>query len=235
MFSFLSVYYYPQTPPSCRSMCYLGYPSYHRGYKCYDLSSRKIIISRHVFFDEATFPFSHSHSPSPQNYQFLDDTVPIRLLKTAHTHSSSQPMHQIGPDSTLSPTATPPSSPTQPMLSTGLDHPLGPTADPNTSLCPPDFFNRPIAAFGPDALQPTPFFSSSSPFHPPTSTRLALRDPAHYQPHTSSSSSNPDSPSSPPGMVFSNPIPNTTPELYLFLFHPYPKLLSMPFVTRTGS
>lgn len=29
---------------------FLGYPSNQRGYKCYDLSSQKIIISRHVIF-----------------------------------------------------------------------------------------------------------------------------------------------------------------------------------------
>lgn len=35
----------------CSTPCvFLGYPSNHRGYKCYDLSSRKIIISRHVIF-----------------------------------------------------------------------------------------------------------------------------------------------------------------------------------------
>ena len=36
---------------------FLGYPSNHRGYKCFELSSRKIIISWHVIFDENTFPF----------------------------------------------------------------------------------------------------------------------------------------------------------------------------------
>ena len=43
----------------CFAPCvFLGYPSSHRGYKCHDLSSHKIIICRHVIFDEVTFPFS---------------------------------------------------------------------------------------------------------------------------------------------------------------------------------
>ena len=36
---------------------FLGYPANHRGYKCYDLSSNKIILS-HVIFDKTSFPFS---------------------------------------------------------------------------------------------------------------------------------------------------------------------------------
>ena len=44
--------------PRSTPCVFLGYPSSDRGYKCYDLSSRKIIISRHILFDEATFPFS---------------------------------------------------------------------------------------------------------------------------------------------------------------------------------
>jgi hypothetical protein len=38
--------------PRSTSCVFLGYPSNYRGYKCYDLSNRKIIISRHVIFDE---------------------------------------------------------------------------------------------------------------------------------------------------------------------------------------
>lgn len=39
---------------------FLGYQQNHRGYKCYDLSSRKIILSRHVLFDETNFPFANA-------------------------------------------------------------------------------------------------------------------------------------------------------------------------------
>ncbi|KAD6454414.1 hypothetical protein E3N88_09120 [Mikania micrantha] len=48
---------------------FLGYPSNHRGYKCYDLSSHKLFISRHVLFDEQAYilifgpPFHHRCHP----------------------------------------------------------------------------------------------------------------------------------------------------------------------------
>src|SRR5690606_12977688 len=34
---------------------FLGYPVNHHGYKCLDLKTNRIIISRHVAFDESTF------------------------------------------------------------------------------------------------------------------------------------------------------------------------------------
>jgi hypothetical protein len=40
----------------------LGYPSDHRGYRCFDLATRRVITSRHVTFDERQFPFHHVQS-----------------------------------------------------------------------------------------------------------------------------------------------------------------------------
>ncbi|CAL9245815.1 unnamed protein product [Arabidopsis halleri] len=51
---------------------FLGYPSQHRGYRCMDLKTRKIIISRHVIFDETKFPAAEPITP-PISYTFLDD------------------------------------------------------------------------------------------------------------------------------------------------------------------
>lgn len=35
---------------------FLGYPTSHRGYRCMDLKTNRIFLSRHVVFDESTFP-----------------------------------------------------------------------------------------------------------------------------------------------------------------------------------
>ena len=52
------------SPRSTRCVS-LGYPSKHRGYRCLDLHTRKIIISRHVTFDENSFPYSTPNTSSP--------------------------------------------------------------------------------------------------------------------------------------------------------------------------
>ena len=35
---------------------FLGYSNYQRGYWCLDLSTKRIYISRHIIFDEHSFP-----------------------------------------------------------------------------------------------------------------------------------------------------------------------------------
>jgi hypothetical protein len=39
---------------------FLGYSEHHKGYQCLDLSTNRPVISRHVVFDEAVFPFAAS-------------------------------------------------------------------------------------------------------------------------------------------------------------------------------
>ena len=49
-----------------KSCIFIGYSSNHHGYKCLDLSTGRVYISRHVIFDENFFPFHHKvSSPLP--------------------------------------------------------------------------------------------------------------------------------------------------------------------------
>ena len=58
--------------PRSRACVFLGYPSTHKGFRCYDPTTRRIIISRHVVFDEEVFPFAAVHgSPSRPDLGFL--------------------------------------------------------------------------------------------------------------------------------------------------------------------
>jgi hypothetical protein len=40
---------------------FLGYSNHHKGYRCLDLSTSCLVISRHMVFDEAVFPFAPSN------------------------------------------------------------------------------------------------------------------------------------------------------------------------------
>jgi hypothetical protein len=42
---------------------FLGYSPDQKGYRCFDLSSRWVLISRHVVFDESVFPYSTTTTP----------------------------------------------------------------------------------------------------------------------------------------------------------------------------
>ena len=67
--------------PRSTTCVFLGYPP-QKGYRCLDLSSRKIIISQHVVFDETHFPFAAS-KPQPDSFDFLlQDLLPAPAPST---------------------------------------------------------------------------------------------------------------------------------------------------------
>jgi hypothetical protein len=45
-----------------RHVVFLGYSPDHKGYRCFDLASDRVLISRHVVFDESDF---HYTTPTP--------------------------------------------------------------------------------------------------------------------------------------------------------------------------
>ncbi|KAG7560254.1 Ribonuclease H-like superfamily [Arabidopsis thaliana x Arabidopsis arenosa] len=85
----------PKLSPRSTPCLFLGYPSQHRGYRCMDLKTNKIIISRHVYFDEEKFPAA---DPKPQQdpYRFLEVSEEPSpqfqtILQAPFTTSPTQP------------------------------------------------------------------------------------------------------------------------------------------------
>ena len=181
---------YPLLPSTSRNKLqarstpcvFLGYPSNHKGYKCYDLSSRKILISRHVTFDEHTFPFSKLHAPRSPTYDFLDAGI------TPLLHSPNQPNPfeaQVYPTPLVDPPAqtTPPRQAQQtPLITLILTSPvrdLSPhqSASPNRTLPSPS-----NSSPWPISPSPTDQPNSHSP-PPPMDTTHAI--PLDRPPHSS--------------------------------------------------
>ena len=76
--------------PRSTPCIFLGYPTYHRGFRCFDLSTRKIIIYRHVIFDESVFTFGSVTPTEPPSYDFLAD---LWHFSYSSTYTSSTASH----------------------------------------------------------------------------------------------------------------------------------------------
>lgn len=134
------------------TMCvFLGYPTHHKGYRCYDLVTNRVIISRHVMFHEHSFPFADiSSNNNASDLEFLEDfTAPVqlpisrRLLGTPPTTGSATsaagPTTPAGrPTSPGAGPASPPQHSPGPLPSPPSAYSTGPTrtAPISTRLSP---------------------------------------------------------------------------------------------------
>ena len=96
--------------PGSTPCVFLGFPPNHRGYKFYDLSSRKIIICRHVIFYENSFAFEKLHTPSYPQCNILDSGLNYYVIEHFRNSNvaSNDPPHPTAHSPAQS---TPPSSP----------------------------------------------------------------------------------------------------------------------------
>uniref|UniRef100_A0A0A9BDA3 Uncharacterized protein n=1 Tax=Arundo donax TaxID=35708 RepID=A0A0A9BDA3_ARUDO len=185
---------------------FLGYPDNTKGYKCYNPATRRVLTSRHVVFDEMSFPFRQvmppsasapAASPAPQV-----ELVPVPLPRRATTPlatTSSPPSgapHAAPPASPVPGTDVPllaPSSgaeasptPHSPRVSssspTTTGVPSSPPAAPEPTMPPPSprRGGHPMRTRAKDGIrQPNPRYANIATCSTvPTSVHAALRDPA---------------------------------------------------------
>jgi hypothetical protein len=70
--------------PRSSACVFLGYSPHHKGYRCMDLATQRVLISCHVVFNESTFPFASLQPPSAATYEFLDDVPSIVVSQVGY-------------------------------------------------------------------------------------------------------------------------------------------------------
>jgi hypothetical protein len=64
---------------------FIGYSSLHKGYRCLDISTGRIYISRDIVFDEIVFPFASLHSNAGARLCQEIELLPLSL-QPLHLH-----------------------------------------------------------------------------------------------------------------------------------------------------
>ncbi|KAL8158574.1 hypothetical protein V2J09_000111 [Rumex salicifolius] len=117
--------------PRSRPCVFLGYALQHRGYRCLDLETRKVIISRHVIFNENYFPFKNFRSQNNTDFEHFLEEIQTASFGPILPHNSAVPTtNQSHPNSRY--------PITQPRLALNGDSPpLSPFNSPSPSISTP--------------------------------------------------------------------------------------------------
>jgi hypothetical protein len=171
-------------PRSTRCV-FLGYSLDHKGYRYLDLTSRQILISRHVVFDELDFPFSTDSTPA-SDLELLESLFPTDpVVQPPFSNRSAGPPPVFSPDALAPlpmipavPRAAPeaPSPPTAPRAApVGPSSPAAPRVAPETPLPPTAPRAAPVGHSSPAVPRAAPEAPS-----PPAAPRAAPEPLARY-------------------------------------------------------
>jgi hypothetical protein len=72
-----------------KQCAFLGYNMHHKSYKCLDISTGRVYISRDVIFDESVFPFSTLNSNAGARLHAEISLLPSSLLESMSYGASS--------------------------------------------------------------------------------------------------------------------------------------------------
>jgi gag-polypeptide of LTR copia-type/GAG-pre-integrase domain len=101
--------------PRSRTCVFIGYSSVYKGYKCLDLDTNRVYISRHVVFDENSLPFKNL----PSSSSTITSSIPISPLQLLSISNTAA----ISDSATVSNSVFVPSTPSpsfsSPALATG--------------------------------------------------------------------------------------------------------------------
>jgi Reverse transcriptase (RNA-dependent DNA polymerase) len=161
--------------PRLIACVFLGYFSVYKGYKCLDLSTNCVYISRHVVFDEFSFPFkdfdssgntavtaansSSSHNLPLVNIQdFMSDspTCTIHISLTVPSQPSIIKVYTMR--NLKSTTFVPPATPTS-------SHPMITRAKSKLPTRPKSLMASQHSIHQPDNMDPTTFAQASKEVH----------------------------------------------------------------------
>ncbi|GJY37857.1 ribonuclease H-like domain-containing protein [Tanacetum coccineum] len=188
---------------------FLGSPAYHRGYRCLNLETNKIILSRHVTFDENQFPYKSMTPSSPPSYQFLEPTPPPSILPHVtkitspnngptprsptqpNTHTAPTPLAHLPRASHTTPLHNEPNPPTLNHTATSHLHTPAQHLDVTHQLSPPaqttnTAYSSPTLNLTTTTAQQSSPPAQHSPIPTPTNTttQLFLAEPAPACTHT---------------------------------------------------
>lgn len=136
---------YPHIPtphklaPRSTPCSFLGYTSNHHGFRCFDLSTRKILTSHHVVFKDTVFPFKAFSPNHSSSHSFLDTSTSdiSPMFRDMFLSNTSQPNTTTPLGSAT--TEAPPTIPSDPILDTTpslLGSPASENATPTPSHHP---------------------------------------------------------------------------------------------------